>query len=162
MTHCYLGLGSNLNSPRRQLNLALRALKNLPKTCVLKASSFYQTSPVGSIGQPMFCNAVVLLDTYLAPEQLLMYIQSIEHHQKRTRKKHWGPRTLDIDILLYGTQNIKNQHLTIPHPRIEERAFVLVPLLEIWPDASLPDGTSLKPSLQRIHKQAPHDIVVSL
>jgi 2-amino-4-hydroxy-6-hydroxymethyldihydropteridine diphosphokinase len=161
MTHCYLGLGSNLNSPKRQLHLALNALKTLPKTYILKISPFYQTAPLGVVGQPMYCNAVVLLETCLTPEQILSYVQAIETHQKRVRKKRWGSRTLDIDVLLYGTHCSTIPSLIIPHPRLHERAFMLIPLLDIWPDATLPDGTSLKTCLQNLNTQQLRDVALS-
>ena len=159
MTHCYLGLGSNLNSPKRQLHLALNALKKLPKTYILKTSPFYQTTPFGVVGQPMYCNAVVLLETHLSPEKILSYTQAIEHHQKRVRNKRWGSRTLDIDVLLYGTRCITTPNLSLPHPRLHERAFVLIPLLNLWPDAALPNGTSLKTCLQKLNTQKLPDVV---
>lgn len=133
MTLCYLGLGSNQKCPERQIREAITALGNLPSTAVLKASSIYWTKAWGLTAQQDFCNAVVEITTRLAPELLLDFCQSIEKKHGRIRKKHWGPRTLDIDILLYGNRKIKSKRLSIPHPHLLFRHFVLAPLLEINP-----------------------------
>lgn len=134
MTLCYIGLGSNLNNPRRQLILSIRALKSLPRTTVKKKSKVYITEPWGVAAQPVFYNMVVAIETTLNPIQLLAGLHDIEQTQLRIRKRHWGPRTLDLDILLYGSRTIKTHDLTIPHPYLLERDFVLEPLLEIAPE----------------------------
>lgn len=152
MTTCYLGLGSNLNSPRRQLHMAFKSLQDMPRTYVAQISSIYQSTPFGvsSLAQPDYFNAVVKIETSLSPDNLLYYCQQIEKKQKRTRKKHWGSRTIDIDILLYGMCKINQFNLTVPHPEMHRRDFVLIPLLEISPGATLPDGTPIKTLLRKI------------
>jgi len=144
MTLCYLGLGSNLGAPLRQLNQALVLLNKLPKSIVLKKSNFYKSQPLGVRSQPPYLNMVILIETSLPPHLLLTCCQRIETKQKRVRKKHWGARTIDIDILLYGEHTVSYYDLTIPHPEMTRRDFVLKPLLEITPLACLPDGNPLQ------------------
>ena len=143
MTVCYLGLGSNLNSPKRHIHLAFQALKALPQTQILDISSLYQSAPAGVTGQPQYCNAVVAIKTRLPADKLLKHCQRIETAHGRVRKKRWGSRTLDIDLLLYGQHTFHTPDLIIPHPRLHVRDFMLTPLLELWPGAHLPDGTLL-------------------
>ena len=143
MIPCYLGLGSNLNSPKRHIHLAFQALKALPQTQILSISSLYQSAPAGVIGQPQYCNAVVSITTRLPAHKLLKHCQRIETTHGRVRKKHWGARTLDIDLLLYGQETTQTPDLTLPHPRLHVRDFMLIPMLELWPGAHLPDGTLL-------------------
>lgn len=143
MTLCYLGLGSNLNSPERQLRRAVNVLRKLPKSCITQIASFYRSEAWGRKTQPKFCNTVIALQTQLSPQQLLCYCHKIEHQQQRVRRLQWGSRTLDIDILLYGTQKIDTVDLKIPHPRITERDFVFLPLLEIAPSLTI-NGLKLK------------------
>ncbi|MBA2711803.1 MAG: 2-amino-4-hydroxy-6-hydroxymethyldihydropteridine diphosphokinase [Tatlockia sp.] len=131
MTLCYLGLGSNLNSPERQLRMALNALRLLPQTNIKKIAPIYRSEALGRKAQPRFLNTVVAINTSLTPELLLRYCQKIEREQGRIRKVQNGARTLDIDILFYGEQKISDQNLQIPHPRMLERDFVLKPLSEI-------------------------------
>ena len=140
MSICYLGLGSNLDSPKRQLNCAIQEIKKIPKTSLLKKSLIYQTKPMGKGFQPGYCNQVVMIKTRLLPNQLLAYCQMLEKKQRRVKKRAWGPRTLDVDILLYGSLKIKHNHLKIPHPGILYRDFVLKPLLEINPDIKWHDN----------------------
>jgi len=139
----YIGLGSNLQNPTQQLQQALIALKALPQTQLVCVSSFYRSAPLGPPDQPDYCNAVAALDTALAPLALLDALQSIEQAQGRLRGERWGARTLDLDILLFGGQIIKSEHLTVPHPQMQHRAFVLCPLAEIAPNLALPNGQSL-------------------
>ena len=141
----YIGLGSNLNHPTQQLDIAVLALKQLLNTQLLAVSHFYETTPVSTLEQPNFINAVACLKTQLSPQALLYALQNIEREQGRiqTQEKN-GPRTLDLDILLYRDQIIHEADLTIPHPRFLERAFVLTPLLEIAPNLILPDGRFIK------------------
>jgi len=143
MNQCYLSLGSNLRVPQRQLRLAVAQLRKLPHSSVIKVSSLYLSRPWGPVSQPNYCNIVLALITSLSPSALLRYCQLIENRQLRVRKKRWGPRTLDIDILLYGNYAIHQHDLIIPHPRMTERDFILVPLLEIAPDIYLPSGRKL-------------------
>jgi len=152
MTTCYLALGSNLKSPRRQIHHALRNIRSIPETCLKKISPIYQSFPQGVTkrSQPVYFNAVVMIETSLPPMQLLHHCQKIENKQKRLRLKLWGARTMDIDVLLYGKRTLNLKHLTVPHPRMHERDFVLVPLLDIWPDATLPNGKSVKACLEAL------------
>lgn len=140
MICCYVGLGSNLRSPRRQLAHAIKALARLPQTALLRQSSVYLSEPWGLHAQPMYCNSVVELSTRLPPHTLLKHLQAIETAQGRVRKKPWGPRTLDLDMLLYGTQTLQTPTLTLPHKHLLTRDFVILPLLEIAPNVRLPDG----------------------
>lgn len=134
MTQCFIALGSNLRSPERQLAKALHALHCIPRTQIIKASAIHYTIPLGQAFQPTYCNQVIELFTRLPPLKLLRYCQFIELKHKRVRKRKWGPRTLDIDILLYGNTVINHDNLIIPHPEMLNRDFVLNPLVEIAPD----------------------------
>jgi len=154
MTSCYLGLGSNLNTPERHIHLAYLALKALPQTHIQKISSHYQSKAAGVVGQPNYCNAVVLLKTRLPARVLLSYCQAIETKHGRVRKKHWGSRTLDLDLLLYGQNTLQTPDLTLPHPRLYVRDFMLIPLLELWPEAGLPDGTPLAICLRELNNNS--------
>ena len=133
----YIGLGANLGVPRAALREAIEALAALPDTSLRAASSFYRTAPVDAVG-PDFLNAVVQLDTRLAPHALLAALQRIEQTHGRERPYRNAPRTLDLDLLLYGGQVIDTPTLTVPHPRLHERAFVLLPLAEIAPLLNVP------------------------
>jgi len=138
MTLAYVGLGANLGEPRRQLTEALTAMSGLPETRLAAHSSFYRTAPVGNENQPEFLNAVAALDTRLAPGVLLEGLQGIERRHHRERPFANAPRTLDLDLLLFGEEQIARPGLTVPHPRMHERAFVLQPLLELAPAISIP------------------------
>jgi 2-amino-4-hydroxy-6-hydroxymethyldihydropteridine diphosphokinase len=140
----YIGLGSNLSNPKQQLLQALEELRHLPETTLETHSSLYRSDPVGPPGQPDYINAVVLLKTCLSPLTLLDELQALEQGHNRVRKIHWGPRTLDLDILLYGDRTIKTDRLSVPHPFMPERNFVLYPLAEITQDLLLPDGNPLQ------------------
>ena len=131
MKICYLGLGSNLNSPVRQLRLAIQYLKQIPSSSLLAIAPFYPNEAVGRRGQPKYCNTVVKFATTLPPEQLLDACQAIEAKQGRVRRVRWGARPIDIDILYYGHLKINSARLILPHPRIKERAFVLQPLNDL-------------------------------
>ena len=137
MITCYLSLGSNLRTPERQIRRAIQLLRKLPKTTVTQLSKLYFNSAVGRRGQPPYCNSVVKIRTSHPPQRLLRYCLAIEKKQQRVRKIRWGARTLDIDILLYGRHTIHQRDLTIPHPRMLERDFVLTPLLSIAPNILL-------------------------
>lgn len=136
MAIAYLSLGSNMGDRFRFLK---RAVENLNKAGVdvLKSSSVYETSPVGYTDQPDFLNAVLKVRTFYSPYQLLSVVQKVEKDLGRKRDIRWGPRTIDVDILLYDNVSISEEHLTIPHPEMLKRAFVLVPLREICPDIAL-------------------------
>lgn len=139
MLSAYIGLGSNLGDPVAQLCAALAALSRMPETRLAARSSLYRSAPVGDAGPPDFVNAVARVETGLAAEALLDALQGIERAHGRERPFPGAPRTLDLDVLLYGSQRIATKHLSVPHPRMHQRAFVLVPLLEIDPDAQIPD-----------------------
>ncbi len=134
----HVGLGSNLDDPRRQLETAFEALARLPHSRLAARSALYASAPMGPADQPDYLNAVAALDTELAPLALLDALQAIEHDQGRVRERRWGPRTLDLDLLLYGDQVIDLPRLKVPHPGIAERAFVLAPLVEIAGDIAIP------------------------
>ena len=146
----YIGLGSNLNDPVLQVTRAITALDKLPNTELCVSSSLHQTSPMGPQDQPDFINAVALILTRLTPLELLRSLQQLEQHYGRIRKEKWGPRTLDLDILLYGDEWIKTDVLTIPHPGLKERDFVLKPLYEIAPELILPCKISIKHLLESL------------
>jgi 2-amino-4-hydroxy-6-hydroxymethyldihydropteridine diphosphokinase len=144
MIRVYLALGSNLADPLHQVQSALNALAALPDTTLVATSSLYRTPPYGPPDQPDFLNAAVALDTALAAETLLDHTQRIELEQGRVRKAHrWGPRTLDLDIMLFGEQTLSTLRLTVPHYDMHNRAFMLLPLLEIAPDLTLPNSTRI-------------------
>lgn len=134
----YVGLGSNLDQPRRQLLAAFDELAQLPQTRLAACSGFYRSAPLGYAAQPEFVNAVARLETGLAPEALLDALHAIERLHGRERSFPDAPRTLDLDLLLYGEVQIAGPRLNVPHPRMHERAFVLEPLLELDPQASVP------------------------
>jgi len=134
----YIGLGSNLDNPESQLKTAIEALTGLPQTRLQARSSLYRSAPMGPQDQPDYLNAVVQLSTGLEPEALLDKLQGIEQAQGRVRAQHWGPRTLDLDILLYGEDVVATERLKIPHPGIAERSFVLYPLAEINGQLEIP------------------------
>lgn len=142
MERAYIGLGSNLAEPAEQLRQALAALQQLPSTCLAAVSSFYVSDSLLP-GQPRYSNAVAALDTELQPLQLLDALQAIELDQGRERVERWGPRTLDLDILLFGQRLIDEPRLRVPHYQMHLRAFVLYPLAEIAADLELPDGRPL-------------------
>ena len=129
----YLGLGANLGDALATLHAAVEALRALPNSRVISLSSFYRTAPLEASG-PDYINAVVALTTTLPPLDLLHAVQAIEQAHGRERPYRNAPRTLDIDLLLYGDMRLHTAELTLPHPRLTERAFVLIPLLEIAPD----------------------------
>lgn len=139
MSKVFIGLGSNLEDPVAQLRTAFADLAHLAKTQVVKVSSLYTSRAVGPV-QPDYVNAVAALETELAPLELLDALQAIEQAHRRVRLEHWGPRTLDLDILLIDDQVLDLPRLKVPHPFMTQRNFVLWPLVEIAPDLQLPDG----------------------
>lgn len=145
MERVYIGLGSNLAEPRQQLRGALDALAIVPESRIASVSSLYVSDPLGPPDQPRYNNAVAALDTTLAPLMLLDALQAIELAQGRTRKaERWGPRTLDLDILLFGDRLIDGPRLTVPHYHLHARAFALYPLADVAPeDLQLADGRRL-------------------
>ncbi|EEU6538848.1 2-amino-4-hydroxy-6-hydroxymethyldihydropteridine diphosphokinase [Salmonella enterica] len=148
MTIAYIALGSNLASPLEQVNAALQAIADIPDSRIVAVSSFYRTPPLGPQDQPDYLNAAVALDTTLSAEALLNHTQRIELQQGRTRKaERWGPRTLDLDIMLFGDSVIHTERLTVPHYDMKNRGFMLWPLFEIAPDLVFPDGLPLRQQL---------------
>ena len=138
MTAAFVGLGANLDQPERRVRQAFLELDAIPHTRVVKTSSLYGSDPVGYAAQPRFVNAVAQLETGLAAERLLGELQAIEGRHGRRRSFPNAPRTLDLDLLLFGEATLAAPALKIPHPRMHERAFVLLPLLEIAPQAVIP------------------------
>lgn len=147
----YLGLGANLANPVAQLQHALTALCQLPQCSVLLVSSLYGSKPMGPQDQPDYVNAVAKISTTLSPLALLDALQQIEQRQGRQRKaERWGPRSLDLDILLYANHTIVSERLTVPHYGLTKREFVLYPLAEIAPQLHLPCGTSIQDVLKQV------------
>lgn len=134
----YIGLGSNLDNPRAQLDRAVAALEQIPACRLLRVSSYYRSLPMGPQDQPHYLNAVALLETSLQPEALLEALQVLELQQGRVRQQHWGPRTLDLDLLLYADHVIDSERLQVPHTGLFQRNFVLYPLHEIEPGLVFP------------------------
>lgn len=151
---CFVGLGSNLGDGVDTLNAALRSLAELPGTRVLRASSLYRTAAWGVTAQPDFTNAVAMLATTLPPKELLAAMLGIERAAGRVRREdgsdRWGARTLDLDLLLYGDQQIDAPGLRVPHQHLHERAFALVPLVEIAPTATIPGVGLARDALARL------------
>ncbi|MEZ0533341.1 2-amino-4-hydroxy-6-hydroxymethyldihydropteridine diphosphokinase [Enterobacter sp. KB-221C9] len=156
MTLAYIAIGSNLASPLEQVNAAVQALGEIPQSRIVAVSSFYRTPPLGPQDQPDYLNAAVALETALPAETLLDNTQRIELQQGRVRKaERWGPRTLDLDIMLFGHETINTERLTIPHYDMKNRGFMLWPLFEVAPDLIFPDGTSLKSILDSLNAERP-------
>jgi 2-amino-4-hydroxy-6-hydroxymethyldihydropteridine diphosphokinase len=150
LTRALIGLGSNVGD---RLQFLQRAVKQLGETIgvqVRDVSSVYETEPVGPAAQAWFLNAVVAADTSLNPVTLLQQTQAIERALSRETTYHWGPRTIDLDILLYGNTQVNTATLTIPHAELCQRAFVMIPLLELVPGLVLPDGTEVSACLSRL------------
>jgi len=155
----YVGLGSNLHGPARQLEIAFRLLGDIRATRLVKRSSLYRSVPFGGVEQPDFVNAAASLLTQLTAQELLLELQRIETARGRDRGEvRWGPRVLDLDLLVYSNQTIDEPGLSVPHPGIGERNFVLLPLGEIAPELSIPglgrlsklDAESIEPKISRI------------
>jgi 2-amino-4-hydroxy-6-hydroxymethyldihydropteridine diphosphokinase len=150
MALVYIGLGANLDQPQQQIELALIELARLPNTTLISHSSLYHSKPVGPQDQPDYINAVALLDTQLEPLDLLDVLQKLEQDHGRLRKRHWGERTLDLDIILIDNKIIKSERLTVPHPFAQQRSFVLFPLFEISPNLIFPNGIALEQLLTEL------------
>lgn len=156
MTLAYIAIGSNLASPLEQVNAAVQALGEIPQSKIVAVSSFYRTPPLGPQDQPDYLNAAVVLETALDAETLLDNTQRIELQQGRVRKaERWGPRTLDLDIMLFGHETINTERLTVPHYDLKNRGFMLWPLYEVAPNLIFPDGTSLKSILDNLNAEKP-------
>lgn len=143
MTIAYIALGSNLGEPRQQLLSALAAIRRCPDCILIACSPVYRSAAIGPGNQPDYLNAAAALETGMEPRQLLKALQTIEIAQGRRREIRWGPRTLDLDILLYGDLVLDSQSLTLPHPRLQRRNFVLYPLHDLNPALTLPCGTRI-------------------
>lgn len=141
MEQVFVALGANLAEPLAQLQSAVAALKAMEHCYDLQVSPFYRSAPMGDVVQPDYINAVVSFSTSLSPIELLDALQAIENNQGRVRIERWGPRTLDLDLLLYGQQQIEQPRLTVPHYGMKQRSFVLIPLADIAPDLVLPCHT---------------------
>ena len=156
MTIAYIAIGSNLASPLEQVNAAVQALGEIPQSKIVAVSSFYRTPPLGPQDQPDYLNAAVVLETALDAETLLDNTQRIELQQGRVRKaERWGPRTLDLDIMLFGHETINTERLTVPHYDMKNRGFMLWPLFEVAPDLIFPDGIPLRTILDNLNAERP-------
>ena len=152
MPRAYLGLGGNIGNVKENMQEALRLLQANNAVKLIKQSSYYETAPVGFEQQEWFINIVIEIETGLPPYELLELCNKVEHQLKRERLIRWGPRTIDIDILLYEGFKSNEPKLIVPHPRMQERAFVMIPLLEIAPDLKI-KGQSLKEIVNHISNQ---------
>lgn len=150
MKTVFIGLSSNLGNPLQQIKQAIAHLKEIPFSKVEQVSSVYTSKPMGPQDQPDFFNAVAQLSTALKPQELLHELQKIEEKQNRVRTVHWGPRTIDLDILLYGHDVLETPELTIPHIGMTTRAFVLHPLFEIAPALIFPSGETLSELMMNV------------
>lgn len=159
MYKAWIGLGSNLENPHQQVTDAFDELANLPSTQLLQASRLWLSKPFGPQDQPDFINAVAAVTTSLAPLELLAELQNIENLHERKRERRWGPRTLDLDLLLYDQLILNSEKLTLPHPGIAERAFVLCPLAELNENLHLPNLGSVKQLIQQLGIQACSEVL---
>ncbi|MBD3174257.1 MAG: 2-amino-4-hydroxy-6-hydroxymethyldihydropteridine diphosphokinase [Armatimonadia bacterium] len=149
----YIGLGSNLGERLENLHQATRRLAESGGIRVSQTSSVYETRPWGVEDQPRFLNAAIEVLTELAPHDLLARCQEIEEALGRERTREWGPRVIDLDILLYGDRAVRTDDLTVPHPHLEQRAFVLVPLADVAPDLQLPSGRRVEQALADVGRE---------
>ncbi|MFD2923478.1 2-amino-4-hydroxy-6-hydroxymethyldihydropteridine diphosphokinase [Halobacillus naozhouensis] len=159
MTKAYIALGSNISPREQYLTEAIAMIGEHEGITLAKQSKIYKTAPVGYTDQNDFLNMVLEVDTLLQPLQLLDYCQTIEQNLGRRRIIRWGPRTIDLDILLYNDENMKAERLTIPHPHMHERAFVIVPLAEVNPDVNLP---TLRKTAKEVLRQLPEEDVKTI
>ena len=152
MTTAYIGLGSNCGDRRSNIELAVSRMKMEEDIQVLRVSSLYESDPIGVVNQPRFLNNVLEVETLLSPRDLLLRLLSIEKGMGRRKSRKWGPRTIDLDLLLYGrvvTDNATSGGLILPHPELHRRKFVLIPLLELAPDAIHPQNK--RPLINILH-----------
>lgn len=161
MAQVFVGLGSNLSDPVKQINRALASLERLTDTSVLSCSKLYGSVPQGPQDQSDFVNAVCLLETQLSPMELLSALQGIEQVQGRIKKRHWGERLIDLDILLFDDLTLSTPELTIPHTEISNRDFVLIPLFEIAPDLIVPNQGSLHDLIDQLETTYLHPLSLS-
>ena len=154
MITAYIGLGSNQGGPRAQIDQAFAEIDGLPATRLAARSPLYRSAPVDAPGQPDFVNAVAAVETELSAAQLLAALQAIESRHGRDRPQRNAPRTLDLDLLLFGETACASPELTLPHPRMHERAFVLRPLLDLDPRAEIPGRGAARALLRVCTAQA--------
>jgi 2-amino-4-hydroxy-6-hydroxymethyldihydropteridine diphosphokinase len=155
LVRSYIGIGSNLDDPVARVRAGLAALRGIPASTLVACSCLYRTMPIGITDQPEFINAAAVLDTPLAPAMLLQELLAIERTAGRRRGPvQGGPRTLDLDLLLYGDLEMRSADVTIPHPRMHERAFVLAPLFEIAPTLRIPGKGAVSMLLGRCETQS--------
>ena len=150
----FIGLGSNLEGPKKQINTALSSLDDLSEIEVIKISSFYQSKPLFGMVGPDYLNVVCKIETRLSALDLLSRCQQIENKQHRVREIRWGSRTIDLDILLYGDEVIATKELSVPHPEMIKRSFVLLPLFEIEPELELPIFGKLKELVTKVESSS--------
>jgi len=150
MTRAAVALGSNMEDPERQVMRGFDEIAALPDTELIGRSRLYRTAPVGHVDQPDFVNACALVETKLEPRALLDQLLAVEQRHGRVRSIPNGPRTLDLDIVLYGDRVIDEPGLKVPHPRAHQRAFVLTPLVDVWPDAQIPGHGSARELLRKV------------
>lgn len=150
MNLVYIGLGSNLENPMAQIKSAIARLSSHPELIDFKVSTLYSSKPVGPQDQPDYVNAVAQFHTHLDSISLLDLLQSIEQEHARVRDRHWGPRTLDLDILLYGQERIDLPRLTVPHPFMLERGFVIRPLMDLAPELLLANGNTVAEQVRQL------------
>ncbi len=156
MNTVYIALGANLGEPERTLRELLERLQHVPELARVECSSLYRSAPMGPQDQPDYVNAVLRSQTNLAPLALLDFLQHLEDEFGRVRSRRWGARTLDLDLLLFANLELHHPRLTVPHPGMTERDFVLVPLHELAPELSLPDGRTIGALLDGLPS---HDLV---
>jgi 2-amino-4-hydroxy-6-hydroxymethyldihydropteridine diphosphokinase len=156
MTRAFVGIGSNLGEREYLIRKAVEALRDLPRTAVIRVSSLYDTDPVGEVEQPPFLNAAVWLETELTARELLWQMLLIEKRMGRVRTQRWGPRPIDLDLLFYGEESIDEPDLTVPHPEAHKRGFVLHPLAELAPDFHHPvTGEPVRKMIQKLPPNPP-------
>lgn len=153
MTIVYVGLGSNMGDTEQHIISALKSLGDIQSTKIMQTSSLYKSKPVGPQDQADYINAVARLDTELSALELLDELQAIENEHGRVRNEHWGPRTLDLDILMFGNKIINNDRLTVPHPEIPNRCFVLVPLAEIDSECVIPEAGNVRELIKKVDQE---------
>lgn len=152
--HVYIALGSNIGDRQAHLHRAIGLLQEEDRIQVIQQSSIYETEPIGYTDQQSFLNMVIRIQTACSPSELLEITQAIEQRCGRTREIKWGPRTIDLDILLYDQENMEMENLIIPHPRMWERAFVIVPLMELEPELVNDEGKSIQEVYRHLDDRA--------
>ncbi|MCQ2559126.1 MAG: 2-amino-4-hydroxy-6-hydroxymethyldihydropteridine diphosphokinase [Clostridia bacterium] len=148
----YIGIGTNLGNKESNLRVALQKIAALPQVKITKTAAFYRTAPVGPVEQDWFLNTAAEIETEEQPLELLENLLSIENQMGRVRTIHWGPRVIDLDLLAYADLVVQTEKLTLPHPYIKDRSFVLLPLAEICPDLELPQMGVVRELLQELEK----------